>query len=334
MHLDERGWTTHGVDNNMRRDALRRGRRHDGEPANVSVDTTRRFTHHELDIRDREGVARVVRRGAPTAHRARRRATVPRPRRPETVRRLRDQRRSATLNLLEAARSACPEIAVRVPLDEQGLRRRAERACRSSSSRPAGTTRIPALHDGIDESCPIDRSHAQPLRRLEGARPTCSSRSTAATSACRRSASAAGCLTGSNHAGVELHGFLALPRHAPCRDGRDVPHLRLQGQAGPRQHPRLRRLRRRRRLRGAPASRRRLQPRRRARRQRLDARGDRTARGADGRTLDWEYVDEPRRGDHICYISDLRRFRADYPSWEPEVSLDDILAELAAADGA
>jgi hypothetical protein len=26
-----------------------------------------------------------------------------------------------------------------------------------------------------------------------------------------------------------------------------------------------------------------------------------------GRSLDCEYVDEPRRGDHICYISDLSR---------------------------
>ena len=49
------------------------------------------------------------------------------------------------------------------------------------------------------------------------------------------------------------------------------------------------------------------------------------------KTLDWTYVDEPRRGDHICYISDVRSFRSDYPGWEPEVSLDDILAELAAA---
>jgi CDP-paratose 2-epimerase len=42
-------------------------------------------------------------------------------------------------------------------------------------------------------------------------------------------------------------------------------------------------------------------------------------------------VEEARRGDHICYISDLRSFRGDYPGWELSVSLDQIFDELAAA---
>jgi CDP-paratose 2-epimerase len=50
-----------------------------------------------------------------------------------------------------------------------------------------------------------------------------------------------------------------------------------------------------------------------------------------GTKLQTEYLDEPRRGDHICYISDLSRFRTDYPGWELSVSLDDIFEELAAA---
>ena len=48
-----------------------------------------------------------------------------------------------------------------------------------------------------------------------------------------------------------------------------------------------------------------------------------------GRKLAWEYVDEPRRGDHICYISDLRRFRADYPDWTVSRSLDVIFDDFA-----
>ena len=40
-------------------------------------------------------------------------------------------------------------------------------------------------------------------------------------------------------------------------------------------------------------------------------------------------MDEPRRGDHICYISDLGRLRADYPGWDVRVSLDEILSDLA-----
>jgi CDP-paratose 2-epimerase len=48
-----------------------------------------------------------------------------------------------------------------------------------------------------------------------------------------------------------------------------------------------------------------------------------------GRSLDAEYVDENRLGDHICYISDLGRFRADYPGWELSISLDEIYEQLA-----
>ena len=43
-----------------------------------------------------------------------------------------------------------------------------------------------------------------------------------------------------------------------------------------------------------------------------------------------EYVDEPRRGDHVCYISDCRRLKTDYPGWDVTVSLTAILEELSA----
>ncbi len=39
----------------------------------------------------------------------------------------------------------------------------------------------------------------------------------------------------------------------------------------------------------------------------------------------------PRRGDHICYISDLALFRSDYPQWEVSISLEEILDQLAQA---
>ena len=49
-----------------------------------------------------------------------------------------------------------------------------------------------------------------------------------------------GCLTGPNHTGVELHGFLSYL--VKCNlEGRRLQDLRLQGQAGPRQHPFARR---------------------------------------------------------------------------------------------
>ena len=47
-----------------------------------------------------------------------------------------------------------------------------------------------------------------------------------------------------------------------------------------------------------------------------------------GPRLRYEYVDEPRRGDHICYISDLRKLKAHYPGWEVTISLREILSEI------
>ena len=47
------------------------------------------------------------------------------------------------------------------------------------------------------------------------------------------------------------------------------------------------------------------------------------------RKLEREYVEEPRRGDHICYISDLSRLRSDFPDWGITISLDEILRQLA-----
>ncbi len=40
------------------------------------------------------------------------------------------------------------------------------------------------------------------------------------------------------------------------------------------------------------------------------------------------YVDVPRKGDHICYISDMRKLKSHYPHWHLTRSLDDILEEL------
>ena len=48
------------------------------------------------------------------------------------------------------------------------------------------------------------------------------------------------------------------------------------------------------------------------------------------RQLEWEYVEQARAGDHICYISDLSAFQRDYPEWALSRSLDEILDEMVA----
>jgi CDP-paratose 2-epimerase len=48
-----------------------------------------------------------------------------------------------------------------------------------------------------------------------------------------------------------------------------------------------------------------------------------------GRELQTEYIEQNRVGDHICYISDLRRFQTDYPGWSIQVSLNEIFEQFA-----
>lgn len=50
-----------------------------------------------------------------------------------------------------------------------------------------------------------------------------------------------------------------------------------------------------------------------------------------GRSLDWTYVDEARAGDHIWWISDVRRFRTDHPGWDHTHDLRSILEEIHTA---
>lgn len=47
-----------------------------------------------------------------------------------------------------------------------------------------------------------------------------------------------------------------------------------------------------------------------------------------GRKLSWSYLEQERKGDHICYISDLTKLRADYPEWSLEWSLDRICEDI------
>jgi len=48
-----------------------------------------------------------------------------------------------------------------------------------------------------------------------------------------------------------------------------------------------------------------------------------------GKKLNWKYVDENRKGDHICYISNLAKFRSHFPNWSITIGLDEILRQIA-----
>ena len=47
-----------------------------------------------------------------------------------------------------------------------------------------------------------------------------------------------------------------------------------------------------------------------------------------GKPMRYEYVDKNREGDHMCYISDLSKIKDHYPQWDITKSLDDIFTEI------
>jgi CDP-paratose 2-epimerase len=44
--------------------------------------------------------------------------------------------------------------------------------------------------------------------------------------------------------------------------------------------------------------------------------------------LNWSYVETNRIGDHIWWISDIRKFKTHYPQWSLTYSIEDILEEI------
>ncbi len=47
-----------------------------------------------------------------------------------------------------------------------------------------------------------------------------------------------------------------------------------------------------------------------------------------GRDFRWKYTEVNRAGDHIWYVSDLARFREDYPTWDLQYDVPGILQEI------
>ena len=237
---------------------------------------------------------------------------------------------NGTLNLLEATRKHCPEATFiftstnkvygdtpnRLPLVELDTR-----------------LEMPADHryfTGIDTTMSIDRDPALALRRIQGrGRPA-----------------------GPGIRALLRHAYRLLPRRLPDRaqsrrratarlpglpdevhgHRRPLHSVRLQGQAGARQHPQRRPGRR---LPALPQ-----EPTRGAvynigggrESKLLDARGDRDCEEIAGRELRWKLSDRARVGDHRWWISDLDEFGADYGGWRPQRDLETILREIYEAN--
>jgi CDP-paratose 2-epimerase len=327
--LDGEGWTVHGVDNNLRRDFF-------GEHGDTTWNLerlrreTKHFEHHDLDVRDRSAMLDLAATLRPDliVHAA------AQPSHDLAAQRPFDDfevNATGTLNLLEAARRSCPDSPF-VFLSTNKVYGDAPNELRLVELDTRWDYADEADRNGIDESCRLDAS----LHSLFGASKLAADvlvqeygRYFGLPTVCFRG----GCLTGRNHAGAELHGFLAYL----ARTVREGGVYRIYGYQGKQVRDNLHAYDV---CRAAMAF---------AERPTVGAvynLGGGRANSISvleavaafeelfGRKLATEYVEEPRRGDHVCYITDLARFRADYPEWEMTISLDEILGELAGVQSA
>src|SRR5262249_30300121 len=200
------GWEVHGVDNNMRADFFGLGGDTRWNQHRLQA-THHNFHHHELDIRDRCGVNALLEtlRPALIVH------TAAQPSHDLAASRPFDDfdvNATGTLNLLEAARRHCPESPF-VHLSTNKVYGDAPNEIELLELESRWDYADPNFTNGIAEDFRIDQSKhslfgaskvaadimVQEYGRYFGM-PTC----------CLRG----GCLTGPNHSGVELHGFLSF----------------------------------------------------------------------------------------------------------------------------
>jgi CDP-paratose 2-epimerase len=319
----ERGYLVQGVDNNQR--AVFFGPQGDTRWNQQRLQTClRNFRHNELDIRDRQAVLDLVNTlkphvivhcaAQPSHDRA---AVIPF----DDF----DTNAGGTLNLVEAARRYCPESPF-VLMSTNKVYGDAPNGIAMTELESRWDYADAAYAHGIPETFTIDQSKhslfgtskvaadviVQEYGRYFGM-PTC----------CLRG----GCLTGPNHSGVELHGFLSYL--VKCNlEGREYKVFGYKGkQVRDNIHsedvarfiaefvnaPRT----------GEVYN--------------LGGGKDNScsvleafqlAESISGRKQVWTYVDENRIGDHICYYSDLRKMRSHYPAWNITKSLRQTVEEI------
>jgi CDP-paratose 2-epimerase len=304
------GAMVHGVDNNMRADFF-------GPSGDTRWSLQRlkeahsSFQHHEFDIRNRPAVLDLLKQIKPQAivH------TAAQPSHDLAASRPFDDfdvNAVGTLNLLEAARQACPESPF-VHMSTNKVYGDAPNEIRLKELKKRWDYDDPAFANGIPETFRIDQSKhsvfgaskvaadvmVQEYGRYFGL-PTC----------CLRG----GCLTGPNHSGVELHGFLSFL--IKCNlEGRTY---RIFGYKGKQVRDNIHSFD------VAQFMRRFIAAPRQGEVYNLGGGRDNSISileafdlisSISGKPMHHEYVDQNRQGDHICYLSDLSKMKAHYPGW-------------------
>jgi CDP-paratose 2-epimerase len=326
-HFAGKGMDVLGVDNDMR--AVFFGPEASTEWMHKQlIAATPRYQHHAIDVRNQEAIFALFRRfgreialvihaaGQPSHDWA---ACEP----------LTDFGVNAvgTLNLLEATRQFCPDapfifistnkvygdLPNRLPLVEQALRWEVDEAHKFAAQ-------------GVNEEMSIDQS----LHSVFGASKVAADLMTqeygryfGLKTACFRG----GCLTGPNHSGAPLHGFLAYLMKCHMtgtryqvlghkgKQVRDNMHSNDLIQAFDRffAHPRSGEVYNIGGTRFSSCS-------------MLEAIA--MCEHISGRKLEWDYVPTHRIGDHIWWISDISKFQSHYPGYHLKHDVPAILREI------
>jgi CDP-paratose 2-epimerase len=317
------GWSVYGIDCNLRADFF-------GPQGDTRWNQKRlselheSFHHHEGDIRDRASILSYVQEIRPTAivHAAAQPSHDLAATRPFDDF---DVNAVGTLNLLEAARRHAPDAAF-VHMSTNKVYGDRPNSIRLREARLRWEYDDPAYINGIGEEFPIDQSK----HSLFGASKVAGDvmvqeygRYFGMKTCCLRG----GCLTGPNHSGVELHGFLSYLikcnveektykifgyKGKQVRDNihsYDVARFIDAFIESPRSGEVYN-------IGGGAANSCSI----------LEA-FDRVA-AISGKPMRFEYLDKNREGDHICYISDLRKMIRHYPGWGITKSLDTIFHEI------
>jgi CDP-paratose 2-epimerase len=327
VQLVDAGWTVIGIENDMRARLFG----DDASTASMSRALLAlyrdEFVQLDLDIRDAAGVDRAF-----AAHGARIGLVVHAAAQPSHDWAARDPQTdftinaNGTLNLLEATRRHCPDapfvfcstnkvygdLPNALPLEEHELR----------LDLPVGHR----WHSGIDTTMSIDSS----MHSLFGVSKAAADllvqeygRYFQMPTVCFR----CGCLTGPQHRGAQLHGFLSyLMRCTMTGD----PYT-VFGYGGRQVRDNIHAadvVRAFRAFAGAPraAAVYNLGGGRESNCSMLEAIA--VCERIAGRALRWELSDGARMGDHRWWISDLQAFRRDYPGWELRHGIEDILRDI------
>ncbi|MHC5821601.1 MAG: NAD-dependent epimerase/dehydratase family protein [Nostoc sp.] len=326
LHFASLGWEVHGVDNNQR--AVFFGTQGDTRWNQRRLHSViKGFVHHEVDIRDRQGVLNLIYSIRPDAivH------TAAQPSHDLAAKIPFDDfdtNAVGTLNLLEATRQFVLEAPF-VHLSSNKVYGDAPNEIPMLELDTRWDYADPIYEYGIAETFRIDQSKhsifgaskvaadvmVQEYGRYFGMK-TC----------CLRG----GCLTGPNHSGVELHGFLSYL----VKSNLEGRNYKIFGYKGKQVRDNIHSYDVARFIEAF------IQNPRSGEVYNLGGGKNNTCSileafdivaSLSGKPMQYEYVDKNREGDHICYYSDLRKMQQHYPQWSISKSLTEIFTEITAS---